>query len=389
MRSMFRVFCLKHLIEEGTNTGLRERLSETQAYLNICDLPRVPSYATLSRGFASLANVFGEQSVLGKIIVELVNKLREITLEHGFGEGFAIDSTDTEAWEKPKGEEATDALKPKWGYRTPKGKRKPSRRTRSRARNRRASVNGKGFPKDGEIFFGYQAQSMSDVTLGIPIVFDFMPANESDNPQFIPLMEKAMRLYHWFEPDYVAADKGYDSAENHRFEYANGIDAVIPLRRTNASDGMYADVFDVHGNLTCDDETPMNFLRTEVVDGSVYHLFACPADGCKLKKLSNGAKSYCNFRFWVAVTEENVHVVGGKLARSNSEYLQKYSTRPSIERFFGSAKETRLLDTHRYTKPSKVLLHVGLSFITYLATMLMHAQDGRIGDIRKMAIRCD
>ena len=70
MKSMFRAFCLKHLIEEGTNTGLRERLSETSKYLEICGLPRVPSYATFSRGFAALAEVFGEQAALDEIVAD-------------------------------------------------------------------------------------------------------------------------------------------------------------------------------------------------------------------------------------------------------------------------------------------------------------------------------
>ena len=370
MRSMFRAFCLKHLIEEGTNTGLRERLSETPEYLEICGLPRVPSYATFSRGFAALANVFGEQTTLDEIVAELVNKLRDLTLDHGFGEGFAIDSTDIEAWETPKHRRneddddcGSDAPRPEWGYRTPKGKRKSSgksRGKRKRGKSGKRSESRDKSAKDGESFFGYQVQSMSDAVLGIPVVFEFMPANESDNPQFIPLMKKAKRLYGWFAPDYVAADKGYDSTDNHWFAYENGIGAVIPLRKTTAADGMYADVFDQSGALTCDDETPMQYIRTEVVDDEVYHLFGCPAEGCELKERGNGAKAYCRFRFWVKVTDENVRVVGGKLARASSEYRRKYKMRPTIERFFSAAKETRLLDTHRYIKPSKVLLHVGI-----------------------------
>ena len=216
-----------------------------------------------------------------------------------------------------------------------------------------------------------------------------MSANKSDNPQFIPLMEKAKRLYDWFAPDFVAADKGYDRNANYQYAYENGIDAVILLRKTTAADGMYADVLNQDGALTCDDETLTQFIRTEVVGNDVYHLFACRTEGCELKERSNGAKAYCNFQFWVKVTGENVRAVGGKIARSSPEYQRRYKMRPSIERFFSAAKETRLLDTHRYIKPSKVLLHVGLSVVTYLATMLMHAQDGRIEDIRKMAIRCD
>ena len=44
-------------------------------------------------------------------------------------------------------------------------------------------------------FFGYQAQSMPDAVLGIPVVFDFMPADKNDNPRFIPLLQKAQKMY--------------------------------------------------------------------------------------------------------------------------------------------------------------------------------------------------
>ena len=105
-------------------------------------------------------------------------------------------------------------------------------------------------------FFGHQALSMPDAVIGIPIVFDFMPADKNDNPRVIPL-QKAQKMYDCFMPSYMVADKGYDSKANHWFAYESSIGAVIPLRKTTATDGMYADVFDQDGTLTCDDETPM------------------------------------------------------------------------------------------------------------------------------------
>ena len=127
-----------------------------------------------------------------------------------------------------------------------------------------------------------------------------------------------------------------------------------PLRKTTSTDGMYADVFDQDGALTCNDETPMQYIRTEIVNDKVYHLFGCPAEGCELKERGNGAKAYCQFRFWVKVTDENVRAVGGKIAHASSEYRRKYKKLPSIERFYSAAKETRLLDTRWYIRPSKV-----------------------------------
>ena len=153
--------------------------------------------------------------------------------------------------------------------------------------------------------------------------------------------------------------QGYDSATNHRFEYASEIGVFIPLGKTAAAEGMYAEVFVQDGAVTSDEETPVQFIHTQVVEDGDYHLIGCPAVGCELKERGNGAEEYCRSRCWVKFTDENVRVVGGKLARASPLYRRKYKKRPSIERFFSDAKETRFPDAHRYIKPSKLLTHAG------------------------------
>ena len=54
---------------------------------------------------------------------------------------------------------------------------------------------------------------------------------------------------------------------------------------------------------------------------------------------------------------------------------------------FGSLKRSRLLDRHQHARRDKVELHLGLSVLTYLATMLTWVNAGDIGRLRHMRIR--
>ena len=76
----------------------------------------------------------------------------------------------------------------------------------------------------------------------------------------------------------------------------------------------------------------------------------------------------------------------GRTARASQDFKNLYDQRQTIERFFGSAKHSRLLDQHQYRGMSKIRLHVALSMLTYTATMLDHVRCGRKRKLRHMRI---
>ena len=61
--------------------------------------------------------------------------------------------------------------------------------------------------------------------------------------------------------------------------------------------------------------------------------------------------------------------------------------RQGIERFFSSAKRSRLLDKHQYVDMRKIEAHVALSMLTYLATMYARIEAGDADRMRHMRIQ--
>ena len=58
-----------------------------------------------------------------------------------------------------------------------------------------------------------------------------------------------------------------------------------------------------------------------------------------------------------------------------------------IERYFSSAKHSRLMDVHRYLNIRKVSLHAAMSMLSYLATALAHLKADDYAHMRHMRIR--
>ncbi|MCY4653390.1 MAG: hypothetical protein OXC95_09530 [Dehalococcoidia bacterium] len=59
----------------------------------------------------------------------------------------------------------------------------------------------------------------------------------------------------------------------------------------------------------------------------------------------------------------------------------------TIERFFESAKRSRILDKNQYVRSQKIELRLNMSVLTYLATMEAHVAADDMDRIRHMRIR--
>ena len=75
------------------------------------------------------------------------------------------------------------------------------------------------------------------------------------------------------------------------------------------------------------------------------------------------------------------------LPRCSEEWKAKYKLRTVIERYFSSAKHSRLMDVHRYLNISKVSLHTAMSMLSYLATALAHLKADDYAHMRHMRIK--
>ncbi len=354
--AMFRAVCLKYLLAERFTVGFIERLRTSPRLAELCGFSgSLPSEATFSRFFKLLSTASGDD-----FIADMVQKLRVHLPD--LGDSVAVDSTDIEAYSNPNRSVVSDP-DAEWGRRTTKSK---------------------SSKKDTEPFFGYKSHALCDTVYGAPITHIVLPANANDSPQLPSMVRKAQQTHSWLKPKHLLADRGYDALSNHTFLVKHGIIPIIHIRKPTADDSLYDGLYTKHGIPVCDDgKTPMEFLGTNPKNG--HHLFRCPPEGCSLKAKSSGAMLYCNVSMMAEDPMNNLRVLG-IVARASPQWNALYKRRPIIERMFGSMKRMRLLDKHQYRSRRKIELHVALSSLTYLATMLGHVRAGDMARIRHMRI---
>ena len=104
----------------------------------------------------------------------------------------------------------------------------------------------------------------------------------------------------------------------------------------------------------------MDYLGTGE-DGS--HQFRCPAGGCHLKEKMDWSR-YCDFES-AEKPRGTLLKIMGVIHRASAEWKRLFRMRPAVERWFSSAKHSRLLDQHQYLglergKPARKNVTVGL-----------------------------
>ena len=235
-----------------------------------------------------------------------------------------------------------------------------------------------------EWFFGYKMHSLADAVYGVPLVHLILPANKVDMNTLSTLMEMAASARDWFQPEYLMADKGYDSQANHKFVYERGTTPIIHIRRPKSEDGRHADFYDEKGAPVCGKDTSMLFVRTDPKTGR--HLYRCPPAGCSLRPRNSWAAHYCPVPGQWENPEDNLRVIG-VVPRRSAKWEMLYRKRTVIERMFNSMKRSRILNRHQFLSMKKVAAHAALSTLTYLATMLARVEAGEVEKIRRMTIR--
>ena len=355
--SMLRLVCMKFLLNERYNVQLLERLRTSPTLLKLCGLESLPSQSTVSRFFGHISE---HVELIEDAKINMVNLLRERRPDTG--EIVSIDSTDIEAYANPNRNPVIDE-DAEWGVRTPKN--------RSNA-------------KDVETFFGYKLHLLSDAVHDIPLSYSLLPANHNDSPQLPPLVHKAQQTYDWLKPEYMLADRGYDALSNHAFLVKLDIRPVIHIRKpSNAT--LHGGLYETMGAPVCLGGMTMSFVRTDPETGK--HLYQCPTEGCQKFQKGEGKSifSRCDDSHWED-PKDNLRVIG-VVPRRSQLWRDMYRKRQGIERFFGSAKRSRLLDKHQYVLEKKLRTHVALAMLTYLSTMFARICADDSEHMRHMRIK--
>ena len=214
--------------------------------------------------------------------------------------------------------------------------------------------------------------------------FSVLPANAPESTHLPVLVAKAQRMYGWFAPQFLVADRGYDGVPNHEVCVSLSITPIIHIKSPNTMDKLHDTIYNTIGVPTCDGKQAMQYVGTDPETGR--HLYRCSQKGCSLKKRSSGAVRYCDTTDHWEDPQRNLRVTS-VVARASRQWKELYKLRTGIERYFESGKRSRLLNWSLYLSMAKVTMNTAMSVLLYLATVLAKFQAGETRKFRKMRIR--
>ena len=406
-RQMLRLHVLRFLMNERYANHFLNRVDNDPRLLELCSLSRTPS----ERAFSDFKNHKMEpfkwelHLTAAAFVEECADEIEYLKggksasyrpTPRALGEILAIDATDIPAYARPRGEHCDppgegnckkkhrthcDSPDPDqctkhkscadpgaaWGYRTPKG-RSPQ------------AESGKK-----EYFFGYDADVITDAYCGLPLYVNVRPANLNEGPRMRADLDACLKLHPWLKPKYLAADKGYHALYNFRHVADLDIAPIIAIpmppkdgKGKRLHEGLYTE----KGLPVCIGGRAMEFVETRE-DGA--HRFRCPPEGCHLKDRTDWSR-YCDFDYSEKPEGTRLRIMG-TVHRASGEWKEIFKKRPSIERYFSSGKQSRLLDKHQYIGLQRVSLHVKLSVLSHLLTAWGRLRAGDYDKMRRMTIR--
>ncbi len=354
MAKLTAVFLQSVLNIRYANRFLAE-LDGNPRLLAMCDLKQAPDEGTYSR-FVKAATEYADEVdlVMAQVVLEIGDELERLRAAGvvpadapRLGDYVAFDSTDIEAYGNPKRSMPRDPSAT-WGYRTPKSK----------------SSN----KEKKEVFYGYKLHEAADAYYGLPLAGIVLPANEGDGPQLPKMLDEVRRLHPQIVTKFATADKAYAGQERLQRLVAHGIIPVVAIpkpREDAAGKRLYDGIYTEEGRPTCIGGEPMAYWGYDSEKG---HLFRCPSKGCALKHKVHWSR-HCDCEVWEKPEARLLRIIG-ILPRFTDEWKRIYRMRMAIERYFRSAKHSRLLDRHQFLGIAKVSLRVKIARLAYLATVL-------------------
>ena len=350
LRALWRAYVCSFLMNLSSTNALIRELQDNLDFQELCGFSALPHRTTFNRFIARLS---GHSALVETVFAGLTDQLK--TLLPDLGEEVAVDSTAVKAHCNPNKKPLSDP-EASW-----------TAKTSARAK------------KDGrEWYWGYKDHMVADVNYGLPLGHICTTASRNDSPELPNVIAHTERLYQWFRPDVVIADKGYDAASNHEYLNDKGIVPIIHLRRAPKG-GLYEGIYTNDGVPTCVGQVPMRYVRSDPVKG---HLYRCV--GCHLAKSYRGGIRHCDTEVWED-PKENIRLFG-VVRRQSPEWKALYAKRQAIERVFKSMKESRRLERHNARGLHRVTLHCLMSALTFQATALVKLQRGE-GDYMRWMVR--
>ena len=337
----------------STNALIR-RLQSDAALRMLCGFDSLPHRTTFNRFIRRLDDHLDMvDESLRPITDQIAEKLP------GIGEKVAVDGTTVRTHGNPRRKRLSDP-EASWT----------------------AKNNARSKSKDGkDWYYGYKLHLVADATYGLPIAGYVTTASRHDSPELPNVLDSARRAHQWFRPQYVIADRGYDSDANHRAVLQRGGIPIIAIRRL-PGDQLFEGVYTKQGVPVCMGMKPMEYVRSEAGKGDLYK---CSASGCHLK--DRRGVLYCQDTVWEN-RQDNPRRFGA-LRRDSQEWKDLYGLRQSVERVFKSLKQSRRLEAHCVRGLKRVALHCAMSVLVFQATTLVRLREsgvkGMTWQVRKIA----
>ena len=339
IRGLLCVYALQLLLNERYASYFLNRLDGNQHLLDVCGLEQAPTESTYCRFKKKLArNVDLVDSIFDKITLACageIERLREAGIVPAdaprLGEMVAVDATDIESYANSRKKPHSDTGAT-WGYRTPK---KGSKNT--------GEKNGQAKKEQKEFFLGYKGHATADSYYQIPLYMKVRTARENEGPHFLADLDAMLKRLPWVRTRYLSADKAYSAQYNFEDAILRGVTPIIavprPPKNKQTGERRYDGIYDKEGRPTCLGGQPMDYLGTDE-DG--YHFFRCPEEGCSLKGKVDWSR-YCDTEYSEKPEGKLLRIMG-IVPRFTGEWKRLYRMRTSVERWFSSAKRSRLLN---------------------------------------------
>ncbi len=345
-----------------------------------------------------LKNVISQEEEVRRMFETLVERVaRELPDfgRHLAVDGKAIGSHSTGRKNRETG--STSDPEAGWGVKTYRGER-----------------NGKPYEKIVK-WFGYTLHLTVDAVHELPLAYEVTPADAPETTRLVPLVEqlkeKTPAAYERAET--LAADRGYDSAENHRALWEqHSVKGVIDIRALWKAEKKEPD-YDPQHEIT----RPLYPERSDVMvyseKGEVY--CHCPASGERRELAFSGfekQRGCLKFRCpaaaydlecagrqacseaagiepgpWgriVRIPLERDRRIFTPLARSSYAWKKHYARRTSVERVNSRIDRVYGFEEHFIRGKAKMTLRVGLALTVMLAMALGHLKEQRRDCIRSL-----
>ena len=333
-RAMFRAASSMYFLNYRYQNDLIDELKRNSDLREACGFKTLPDRRTFNRNFKLLANYADIiDDAISQVVEQLHHQLPDL------GKRVAVDSTAVRTYSNGNRKIVSDP-EAGWGV-------KNSSKTKG------------GKP---EMYFGYKAHMIADVTYGIPLAVDTGKSGGNDYGNLIPIFNKAETTFNWFVPDLLIGDRGYDANKNYDFLWRKGIHPIIKNRdmaKDTNKDGterknkkLYRGIYDKDGVPHCPDREKMDYVLTDPKRG---HFYQCP---------------HCPNHMWVDPMKDIRRF--GTIRRESDEWKAIYRQRDGVERPWKSMKQHRRLEHHTVRGRANIHAHVLMSTLLFLTTVAVN-----------------